>query len=184
MPTHTDLTCRCGEVHLTVESKPMLAVECQCESCRKASAFLSRLPGATAVSSATGGTQYVLYRKDRIRIVAGREWLRNFRLGPHTATRRVIATCCNSPVLVEFKGGHWASLYGNLWATGTLPRLDLRTQTGDAPPGTGLDRSVPAGGWETAKFYGKLFAAWAAMGFRSPPLALDTPEIELPASAG
>ncbi|MFP9138173.1 GFA family protein [Devosia sp. XGJD_8] len=175
----TDLHCGCGKVHLDVREAPIIVAECHCTSCREAKRRMEALPGAPRVTGQNGGSLYVLYRKDRVRIVAGKEWLRNFRLGPKSHTRRVIASCCNTPVLTEFQGGHWASLYGNLWPAGTLPAPDLRTQTGNVPAGVTLDDSVPAGGWETTKFYFGLLLAWAAMGFKSPALALDTPEVEL-----
>jgi len=43
-----------------------------------------------------GGTDYVLYRKDRVQCVTGQEYLEEHRLKPDSPTRRVIATCCNS----------------------------------------------------------------------------------------
>ena len=144
---------------------------------------MEALPGAPPVVGTEGGSHYVLYRKDRVQITRGRERLRHFRLSAKTQTRRVLATCCNTPVLVELKGGHWASLNANLWHGQSLPAPDLRTQTGDLPDGVALDDSVPSGGWETTKFYGKLLGAWIAMGFKVPVLAGDTPEIELPALA-
>ena len=175
----TELSCGCGTVRLAVEGAPITVAECHCSSCRDAAGRMARLPGAPAVVGAGGGTHFVLYCKDRVRIVAGHDQLRNFRLGPERETRRVIATCCNTPVLLEFKGGHWVSLYGNLWHGQTLPPLRLRTMTADAPAGAVPDDGVPAGGWPTAKFYGQLLVAWAAMGFKAPPVALDTPEVEV-----
>ncbi|SEQ02846.1 hypothetical protein SAMN05428969_1609 [Devosia sp. YR412] len=175
----TDLSCQCGKVHLVVSQEPIMVAECYCNSCREAVRRMEALPGAPKVVGAYGSSHYVMYRKDRVQISQGKEWLRNFRLGPKSPTRRVIASCCNTPVLTELKGGHWASLYGNLWHGQALPKADLRTQTTNAPDGSILDDAVPAGGWETTKFYGRLLAAWAAMGFKSPVLALDTPEVEL-----
>ena len=180
MDDATDLSCDCGKVQLEVRGAPIIVAECYCNSCRDAAQRMGALPGARPVVGTHGGSHYVLYRKDRVAITAGREWLRNFRLGPQSHTRRVIASCCNTPVLTEFKGGHWASLYGNLWPVGTLPQAEMRTMTSDRADAAMLDGSVPSGRWETTKFFGKLLVAWAAMGFKSPPLALDTPEIELP----
>lgn len=174
----TEVSCACGAVRLAVEGAPITVSECHCNSCRDAAGRMARLPAAPTVVGAQGGTHFVLYRKDRVSILSGHERLRNFRLGPERKTRRVIATCCNTPVLLEFKGGHWVSLYGNLWHRQALPPLRLRTMTGDAP-GVVFDDGVPAGWWPTAKFYGQLLVAWAAMGFRSPVVALDTPEVEL-----
>lgn len=175
----TELSCACGAVHLEVSGAPIVVAECHCNSCREAARRMEALPGAPAVVGTQGSSHYVLYRKDRVQITRGKDRLRNFRLGPTSHTRRVIATCCNTPVLTEFQGGHWASLYGNLWHGQSLPAPDLRTMTGDLPEDIMLDESVKSGGWETTKFYGRLLGAWMAMGFRSPSLALDTPEIAL-----
>lgn len=177
--TMTALSCDCGKLQLEVSEQPIIAAECYCNSCRDAAGRMASLPGASKVVGSNGGTHYVMYRKDRIRIVQGREWLRNFRLGPKAQTRRVIASCCNTPVLLEFKGGHWASLYGNMWLGQSLPEADLRTMVSDLGDQTVLDDSIPSGRWETTKFIGTLLVAWAAMGFKAPPVALDTPEIEL-----
>ena len=176
----TELRCTCGALRLELSGAPIVVAECHCASCRDARRRMATLPGAPAVVGAHGGTHFVLYRKDRIRITAGRDRLRHFRLGPQAETRRVITSCCTMPVLLEFKGGHWASLYGNLWPAEALPAIDLHTMISDrgaaAPP---LADGVPAGRWATAKFFAALLAAWIAMGFRAPPLALDTPEIPI-----
>lgn len=171
--------CQCGKVKLELTGEPIIVAECHCGSCRDGAARMNGLDGAPGVMGAGGGSHYVLYRKDRVRIVAGEEWLRNFRLGPKAPTRRVFASCCNTPVLTEFKGGHWLSLYANLWQGQAVPKLDIRTQTGDAPAGSIPDDDVPSGGWETTKFYGKLLGAWIAMGFKQPPVAEKTPEVQL-----
>lgn len=175
----TDLRCDCGKVQLEVTEPPIIVAECYCNSCSEGRRRIESLPGAPKVVGDNGASHYVLYRKDRVRIVSGWDYLRNFRLKPEAQTRRVIASCCNTPVLVELKGGHWASVYGNLWQGQALPRPDLRTVTGDVAGKVTLDDSIPSGNWETAKFFGRLLGAWIAMGFKSPPLALETPEIEL-----
>ncbi|WP_232846634.1 GFA family protein [Devosia beringensis] len=175
----TTLGCRCGTVRLELDGSPIVVAQCHCNSCREGARRLAHLPGAPVVTGAQDGVDYVLYRKDRLRITRGREMLRHFRLGSNRKTRRVIASCCNSPVLVEFDGGHWASLYGSLWPAGTLPALDLHTMTGDRVDTTPLDDGVPAGRWATTKFFATLLGAWIAMGFRQPALAAETPEIVL-----
>ena len=68
-----------------------------------------------------GATRFVLYRKDRAHIIEGENELKAFRLSAESDTRRVVAACCNTPVYLEFKGGHWLSVYGDLWPDGTLP---------------------------------------------------------------
>jgi len=168
------LACDCGGVHLEVDRTPIISTECHCNSCREAGDRLGKLSVSHPVLEANGGTHFVLYRKDRIRFNHGTELLREFRLTPTSKTRRVVASCCNTPVFLEFEGGHWLSFYAGLWPEGTLPPLELRTMTGDRPPESeALDGDVPSGALQTAKFYARLLGAWIAMGFKSPKIAVD-----------
>ena len=125
-----------------------------------------------------GGTRFVLYRKDRVRFIAGAGRLREFRLTPASTTRRIVARCCSTPMFLEFQNGHWLSLYGCLWPEGTLPPLDLRTMTGDLPDRSRLPGDIRNSRWQSAAFFAKLFGAWVAMGFRSPRITEVDGEID------
>ena len=162
------LSCSCGEVRLAVEAAPIASVECCCTSCREAGTRLARLPGATLVLGPLGATRFELYRKDRVRVLEGQQRLGEFRLSPKAKTRRVVATCCNAPVFLEFSGGHWISLYGSLWPEGTLPPLQMRTMAGDLPDPSVLPDDVPNARSHSLPFFAKLLGAWIAMGFRRP----------------
>ena len=175
----TPLSCACGEVHLQVERAPIVSAECHCDSCRAAGARLQTLPAAPRILQPNGGTRFVLYRKDRVRFVKGTERLKEFRLTPTSKTRRVVATCCKTPVFLEFQSGHWLSLYGFLWAEGTLPPLDLRTMVSDLPEGTPLSDDVPNGKRQSLSFFAKLLGAWIAMGFRSPNITVVHGEVQV-----
>ena len=168
----TEISCTCGQFRLEVEGNPIVAVECCCNSCRAAGARFRALPSAPSILLPSGATRFVLYRKDRTRFVQGSESLKEFRLTPESKTRRVVATCCNTPVFAEFQNGHWLSLYGCLWPADTLPALELRTMTMDLPVGTALSDDVPNASRHTVSFYVKLLSAWIAMGFRSPKIAV------------
>ena len=122
----TTLKCTCGKVRIEVEKAPIISAECCCTSCREAGTRLQALPGAPTIMNKIGATRFVLYRKDRASIIEGESELKAFRLSSEAATRRVVAACCNTPVYLEFDGGHWLSLYGGLWPDGALPRLELR----------------------------------------------------------
>lgn len=179
MTRTTELACACGQVHLGLEKTPIISAECHCNSCRAAGTKLQALPEAPPVLEANGGTRFVLYRKDRVRILRGAELLKELRLTPGSKTRRVVATCCNTPVFLEFQNGHWLSLYGCLWPAGTLPPLDLRTMTGDLPDGLTLSDDVPNGKRQSVLFFAKLLGAWIAMGFKSPKLTVGSGEIHV-----
>lgn len=162
------LSCACGQVALRITGRHIASVECCCTSCRAAGDILNALPMAKPPVDDKGATRYVMQRKDHVKLLRGGEQLREFRLAPDSKTRRVVAVCCNTPILAEFQGGHWFSLYGSIWPVGTLPPLELRTMCGDLPAGTQLPNDVTNARTHTFKFYAQLFAAWVGMGFRAP----------------
>ncbi len=172
MTKSVSLQCKCGKVHLEVLGEPILASECCCNSCREAGEKLRQLTGASRVLGPHGQTPFVLYRKDRVRFVSGMELLREFRLTPEAKTRRVVASCCNTAVFLEFQHGHWLSLYGALWPEGALPPMQMRTMTSDLPDPSVLPADIPNARTQSPQFMWKLLKAWAAMGFRSPKIAV------------
>jgi hypothetical protein len=171
------LACACGRVRLDAARAPIISAECHCNSCREAAARLQALPPSRPFLGANGGTHFVLYRKDRVRFLEGTEMLKEFRLTPASKTRRVVASCCNTPVFLEFQGGHWLSVYACLWPQGMLPPVDLRTMTSDLPDGSVLAGDIPSGKRQTLSFYAKLLGAWIAMRFRSPAITVVNGEI-------
>jgi hypothetical protein len=83
--------------------------------------LLSALAAAPPVRNPDGGTDYLLYRKDRVQCVRGQEHLEAHRLKPESPTRRVIATCCNSAMFLDFTKGHWLTLYRNRFPAAAPP---------------------------------------------------------------
>ncbi len=162
------LTCKCERVQLEVRGNPIVSAECLCADCQNAGSRLQRLPGAPTLLNEAGATRFVLYRKDRVRCTKGSEQLREHRLSPESTTRRVVASCCNTPMFLEFSQGHWLSIYGGLWPHTLLPALEIRTMTRDRPAGAQLPDDVPNPKTHTLSFFAKLFGAWAAMRFRTP----------------
>jgi hypothetical protein len=172
-------TCRCGKVKIEAIGQPILAASCYCTSCQDAGRRIERLACALPVLDPDGGTSMILYRKDRVRCMTGRQHLEEHRLKPDSPTRRVVAACCNSAMFLDFTKGHWLSLYRNRFATAALP-LEMRVMTGKRPPGVGLPDDVPNHRGHSARFMLKLLAAWIAMGFRRPP----SPDVAPVAKAG
>lgn len=171
MMTHsTKLTCTCGATRIEVRGDPIMVTECLCDSCRAAAARLAALPGARDALTSYGATPCAEYRKDRIRILAGREHLGSFRLTPISGSRRVVATCCNTPLFLEMKGAHWLSLYLHLWPETSRPKAQLRTMVKDLKDASALPEDIPNLRTHTARFYAKLLGAWIAMGFRNPQI--------------
>jgi hypothetical protein len=117
------------------------------------------------------GTSMILYRKDRVQCVKGQEYLEEHRLKPDSPTRRVVATCCNSAMFLDFTKGHWLSMYRKRFPT-DAPPLELRLMTKERRVGVELADDLPNYGGRSGKFMLKLIAAWIAMGLRRPEIAL------------
>lgn len=160
--------CRCGKCELVLKGAPIVSAACYCSSCQKAALKFEGLPGAQPVLQADGGTAYVLQRKDRVHCSHGAEFLREYRLSTEAPTRRVIATCCNSPMFLEFKGGHWLSVYRDRLAPGERPATEMRTMTQDRRAGVEFHDALPSYAKHSGRFMWRLLSAWIAMGFRSP----------------
>lgn len=160
--------CMCGSVGIEVSGAPILISECLCNSCRAAAVRLAALPVARSMLTSHGATPAAEYRKDRVRFVAGNQHLREFRLKPDAGSRRVVAACCNTPLFLEMKGGHWLSVYLHLWPEARRPKPQLRTMTGDLPDSSVLPDDIPNLKTHTIGFYAKLLGAWIAMRFRNP----------------
>lgn len=171
--TITHLSCSCGKVRLELSGDPIINAECCCTSCRTAGDRFETLPGAPAFRTPLKTTPYVLVRKDRVRFVSGMEQLAEYRLKPDAHTRRVVATCCNSPVFTEFQAGHWLSLYASLWPAGTAPKMDLRTMVADYPEPAALPADIPNMKGQSGKFFARLLGAWVGMGLRVPKIAVE-----------
>ncbi len=160
-------SCRCGRVKLEFTGAPIIAGICYCSSCQKAGQLHQALPGADMVLGADGGTDYVLYRKDRVRCVAGGEQLDDNRLTAESPTRRLNARCCNTAMFVDFTKGHWLTVYRGR-APADAPPPALRMMTAARPEGVELPADMPNCPGYSGKFMLRLLGAWLAMGFRKP----------------
>lgn len=163
-------SCQCGTVTLELTGKPIVATTCYCRSCQTAGHMFEALPGAPVVVGADGGTPYVLMRKDRLQWLSGPDRLDEHRLAPDSPTRRFVARCCNTPIALEFTKGHWLSVYAARLPEGERPPAEMRTIVGDRPAGVDLPGDIPNYRTPSGKFMWRLLTAWAAMGFRAPPL--------------
>jgi hypothetical protein len=159
--------CRCGKVELEIDGAPILRGICYCSSCQEAGRRHHATPGADSVLAEDGGTDYVLYRKDRIRCIQGGDLLEERRLKPDSPTRRMFARCCNTAMFVDFTKGHWLTIYrGRL--PNDIPPATMRVMTAARPQGVTLPHDIPNYPGRSGKFMLKLLRAWIAMGFRRP----------------
>ncbi len=155
---HTSASCRCGKVELRLTGAPILRAICYCASCQEAGRRHQATPGADAVVAHDGGTDYVLYRKDRVRCVKGGDLFEERRLKPESPTRRLFAHCCNTAMAADFTKGHWLSLY-RARVAGDLPPATMRLMTSARPAGVTLPDDMPNYPGHSGKFMLKLLAA-------------------------
>lgn len=164
------LTCHCGQAALETVGTPILAPVCYCTDCQEAGRQFEQLIHAPQVREGDGGTQYVLFRTDRVRCVQGEHLLAEHRLSPDSKTRRVLATCCNSPMFLDVSQGHWLTLYRRRFGE-PAPAVDMRVMTREKRPEVELPNDVPNYPGHSGKFMWKLLRAWFAMGFRVPKVS-------------
>jgi hypothetical protein len=165
----SEVTCRCGKVGFAAAGAPIVTATCHCQSCQTAGAAFAALPGAPRVLNAEGGTEFALFRKDRVVCLRGEALLGAHRLAPQASTRRVLARCCDTPMFLEFAKGHWLSIYRDRLGT-NAPPIDMRVMTRERRAGVVLSAGVPSYQTHSFGFMWRLLSAWVAMGFRAPAL--------------
>jgi hypothetical protein len=154
--------CSCGRVEYQASGHPIVSVICFCDDCQAGSQQLEALAGARSVRDPDGGTAYVVYRKDRVRCVRGIELLESRKLRERSATSRVVASCCNSPMVMWFDDAkHWAPVY-RARLEGAVPDAEMRICTRFAP-GSSDSSDVPSYSGFPIRLLAKLLAARVAM---------------------
>jgi hypothetical protein len=155
--------CSCGAVEVALRGAPIGSVACYCDTCQEGSRRIEALPHAPAVLEAHGGAEYVLYRKDRIAYAKGQELVKDFTLEQSPKTNRVVATCCNSALLMRFDDvRHWIPVYRARLGS-NAPPIQMRICTSFLPQGQRLPAGVPAHRQYSAAFMMKLLASGLAM---------------------
>jgi hypothetical protein len=137
---------------------------CYCASRQKAGRAFERFPAAPPVLEPDGGTAAILFRKDRVRCVHGREQLLEHRLMAGSPSRRFVTRCCHSAMFLDFTRGQWFSMYRRRFPT-EAPEIEMRVMTRDRRAGVALRGDVPNYLGYSVRFMMKLLPARIAMGF-------------------
>lgn len=156
--------CSCGSVELEASGAPIASTVCYCDDCQKGSRHIESLPNATPVLDPDGGTSYVVYRKDRVRCSRGASLLKVHKISSASTTNRVLASCCNSAMLLNFDDSkHWVDLY-TARLQGSPPPVQMRLCTKFRPAGGGgIPNDVPSYPMWSPGLLGKLLVARLAM---------------------
>ena len=159
------LSCGCGKVRIELEGSPIMVNVCHCTYCQKGSAEIEQLPRAPHILDLYKGTPYVLFRKDRAKIIQGTEHSRDYRLEGENKTRRVVASCCNCPLFLDFGPGHWVSFYRQRFEA-PAPQAEMRINTSCLPAGDIPDDGLPMFAGYPLTMMLKLLVSRAAMGLK------------------
>lgn len=144
MKTHMTARCRCGSVEIEATGAPIVSSVCYCADCQHGSRQIEALPNAGSVCDADGGTAYILFRKDRINCSKGASLLKSYKIKTGSVTNRVVATCCNAAMYMNFdKGPQWVSAFRARFQ-GDLPPLDMRICTRFRPDGFAIPKDAPS----------------------------------------
>lgn len=128
---------------MEARGKPIVTVVCYCDDCQAAGHEIEALADAKAVLDPDGGSQVVVFRKDRLSCVQGQDRLAPHKLKPDSATSRYLATCCNSAVYIGFDDAkHWVDLF-RARIEGAAPAVQMRICTRFRPAGPDLPDDVP-----------------------------------------
>jgi hypothetical protein len=155
--------CSCGSVELEAIGTPITSVVCYCDDCQAGSGQLEALPNAGAVRDDDSGTAYVLYRADRVRYARGERLLRGHKINEKSKTSRVVATCCNSAMVMKFDDSrHWVPMYRARFE-GDTPPLQWRICTKFKPGHVEIPNDVPSYAMYPLGFMAKLVTSNIAM---------------------
>lgn len=157
--------CNCGGVEVEMYGKPVISVVCHCDDCLAGARQIGALPGAPRVLDAGHGTPYVLYRNDRVACIKGEELLEGYKIRAGSTTSRMVASCCNSAMLVQLDDIlHWTPVYRDRFAK-DAPPLEMRINTKFKPDGVELPKDLPSVAGIPLTFVTRLVVAKIAMIF-------------------
>ena len=92
--------------------------------------------------------------------------MRHHKIRENSPTNRVIATCCNSALYVNFDDGkHWVDVY-HARCRGVFPAVQIRVCTKFVPEGCNVPTDVPSYSRYPMTLLVKLVVAKAAMWLR------------------
>ena len=157
------VNCVCGQVAVEAIGAAITSVICYCDDCQEAARQIQSLPHAASVQEPDGGTAYLAYRKDRVTCLKGTSLLRDHKIRENSTTNRVIATCCNSAMFLNFDDGeHWVDLYRARCQGDVLP-VQMRICPKFKPDGRSIPNDVPHYSRYPLSFLMKLLLAKVAM---------------------
>ena len=94
--------CQCGAVELSAWGRPITVNACYCDDCQAAARRLAASADSGRASRVNDGMEFMVFRRDRIACTRGANRLQAMRLTGSSKTRRMIASCCATPMYMAF----------------------------------------------------------------------------------
>jgi hypothetical protein len=170
-PTHL-AHCRCGAVEVGGWGEPVIVSACYCDDCQAAAQRLAVSANLAPATSADGGTEFIVFRRDRLACRRGVDHLQAMRLTDASKTRRMIAGCCATPMYLAFDDKRpWVSAFrANFGAD--APPVEMRICTRFRRSAGRTEESLPSHPGYPPAMMVRILAAWPLMLFSRPVGAL------------
>jgi hypothetical protein len=166
-PTHV-AHCRCGAVEVGAWGEPIIVNACYCDDCQAAAQRLA----TSAYLAPDGGTEFMLFRRDRIACTRGADCLRAMRLTDASKTRRMIAGCCATPMYLAFDDKRpWVSAFRASFGA-DAPPVEMRICTRFRRSNENADDGLPSHRGYPPAMIVRILAAWPLVLFSRPVGAL------------
>lgn len=151
--------CQCGRVVLEATGRPILTAICYCDDCQAGGRQLEALPGAPRTLEDDGGASYLTYRDDRFRCLAGEAFVKGYKLRERSATTRFVADCCNTPIYLKYRRGHWVSVFRTRFEGPDLPPVEMCTNLRYRQARTEMASDAPGYRGFPLRLFGRLIAS-------------------------
>ncbi len=170
-PTHV-AHCRCSTVEVGAWGKPIIVNACYCEDCQVAAERLALSSNLAPTVSADGGTEFMVFRRDRIACTRGAERLQAMKLTDASKTRRMVAGCCATPMYLAFDDKRpWVSAYRASFGA-DAPPVEMRICTRFRRSKEKAEDDLPSHPGYPPAMMVRILAAWPLMLFSRPLGAL------------
>ncbi len=164
--------CRCGKVEVAGWDEPIIVTACYCDDCRTAAQRIAASAGSAPGADPDGGTEFMVFRRDRIACTRGADRLQAMRLSDTSKTRRMIAGCCATPMYLAFDDKRpWASAFRAGFGA-HAPAVEMRICTRFKRSKVKAEDSVPSYHGYPPTMMLRILAAWPLTLFSRPAGAL------------
>ncbi|EQC40628.1 hypothetical protein SDRG_01710 [Saprolegnia diclina VS20] len=145
-PLRAAIACACGQVQGRVDAPAATRTVCYCTDCNTFATKVSKTNAPPL--DASGGTEILQLFPADITFSHGAEHLKAGILSAETATLRVFASCCGTPMYNTMQGAAFAGLLASVLQDKAMPlppiqfRIFARSATGPVPDAPAAARVV------------------------------------------